>query len=265
MSMSANWQRASESIGLLFAILALVVGVYHLIEIRRASKALSTRYVGEFPHFLPEIVNLISSARRHITIFCDFPGYGDFSAPAAALDYRHVIERQIQKGLTVELLCLDSTARARYAEEQFPVSEWSNWKENPDRRARVKAFLRAHTVVDDDKICLADLLKLMEAVDRHTLQTVFLRRARELPIDMPIYFWVADGRRAVLSFPALAEKAVERGFLTSDHALVQALLEIRERYTRRGSPSAGEGEAAQSAHQEHVRPVVEPTLENAMR
>ncbi len=90
----AEW-RISEIVGLILAIVALLVGVYHLVGIRRATSdvravqdGLSTRYVGNFPFFLNKIIELISSAQHEIIVFCDYPAYADFSDPPGALAYR---------------------------------------------------------------------------------------------------------------------------------------------------------------------------------
>jgi hypothetical protein len=91
-----------ENIGLLLAIAALAVGVWHLKELRQVindareqtkeakthtvalqtqtrdleevRQSLSTRYPGQFPQYYPSIVDLLGRAKREIIIFCDFPG-----------------------------------------------------------------------------------------------------------------------------------------------------------------------------------------------
>jgi hypothetical protein len=77
-----------------------------------------------------------------------------------------------------------------------------------------------------EPVTFAQLYNTLLDLDRGMLAQVFHNRAAQLPIDMPRYFWVANGRTAVFSIPALSDEAQEHGFSTSDHALIQALLEI---------------------------------------
>src|SRR5207248_7762391 len=114
-----DWRLTTEIISLVLAVVALAIGVYHLVEIRRASKSLSTRYIGKFPFFLPQIVEVLASASHDIVIFCDFPGYGDFSDPPNALEYRQVIEKQMQRGVAVELTCMSEENRKKYSMEHL--------------------------------------------------------------------------------------------------------------------------------------------------
>jgi hypothetical protein len=229
-----DWRLAAEVVSLVLAILALAVGIYHLIEIRHASKSLSTRYLGKFPFFLPEINEVLASARNEVVIFCDFPGYGGFTDPTHALEYRQILERQIQRGLTVELTCMNEEHRRKYSSEQLTESQWEDWLKQPLNRDRAGAFVTAHVgAIIAHSITFAQLHETLENVDRSILTQVFHDRAAQLPIDMPIYFWIADGRVAVFSIPALSDEAQEYGFRTSDHALIQALLEIRLRFRRK--------------------------------
>jgi hypothetical protein len=232
---SVDWRLTTEIISLILAVVALAIGVYHLVEIRRASKSLSTRYIGKFPFFLPQIVEVLASARHEIVIFCDFPGYGDFSDPPNALEYRQVIEKQLQHGVAVELTCMSEENRKKYSTEQLTEAQWKEWLKNPVNKARATAFMSTHgaNVVDPETLTFNQLSEAMESVDRRILAQVFRDRAAQLPIDMPIYFWIADARSAVFSIPALSDEAQEYGFRTSDHALIQALLEIRQRFRRK--------------------------------
>lgn len=231
---SIDWRLTTEVLSLALALIALVIGAYHLVEIRRTSKSLSTRYIGEFPFFLPEINEVLNSAKHDIVIFCDFPGYGDFSDPPNALEYRQILETQIQRGVVVELVCMDEDKRSRYAAEQLSAAQWDNWIAQPRNRDRAMAFMSAHAGAPPSQLVTFDQLKVaMEAEDQRILARVFQNRAIQLPIDMPIYFWIADKRTAIFSIPALSDEAQEYGFRTSDRASIQALLEIRLRFRRR--------------------------------
>lgn len=240
----SDW-RLPEIAGLVLAILALLVGGYHIFEIRRATRdvrsvqgALSTRYLGNFPFFLDKIVELIRSAQIEIVMFCDFPGYADFSNPSGALTYRFELERQRQRGVKVELTCMDSDGRTKYLNEQFSASEWSEWSKDPKKHAKVLKFLESRGGVSTEGKNREELLATMETADRQLLEQVFLGKALEIPGPMPIYFWIVDRRNAIFTIPTLSDEAVEYGFATSDHALIKALLELRKRYRKASSSKA---------------------------
>lgn len=216
---------------ILLGLIALLVGAYHVYELRHVRKSISTHYLGEFPEFLPNIREIVESARHDLVIACDFPGYGDFSDPDNALKYLQALRvRQSDKKLRIEFTCLDERRRDEYMRSQFPSSEWSNWKENEQQRAQVEEFLRLNGRSKERPQTLGELFAIMTEVDRDTLRQTFLNNEIQTSQHMPIYFWVADCRRAVFSIATPTEKGVEHAFLTSDHSLIKAVLELRVRY-----------------------------------
>lgn len=239
-----NWHdfldwRIPEIIGLVVATVALVIGVYHLVEIRRAvheldelQKVASTRYLGKFPFFVDALVEMLESARNDIAILCDFPGYADFSHPSAGLRYRHVLEEKRDAGIKVTVICLDEQSRTDYLNQQFPANEWDNWKEDPAKAAMVSTFLTSRGEHRSDITTREDLFRVMHEADRQTLRQAFTTATADAQGPMPVYFWIVDGRRAVFSISTLAAGAVEHGFATADPAFIDALRELVRRYRR---------------------------------
>jgi len=251
--------RLSEIIGLVLAIIALGVGIYHLAEIRQTvgevnrvrselskqlrqsedslrqvRETLSTRYLGKFPEFLPQIVDTVQSSHDRLTIFCDFPGYGAFSDPANQTRYIHAIEeKRLKPHFSVDLTCMDYEHRHAYVNEQFASKEWDVWDRDPQKRKRVAEFCDAHGIPRKSIQTRAELITAIEGVGLETLRHTFLNSAHEVPEKLPIYFWMADDRKsAIFSIPAVSTGAVEYGFATSDRDLMNALLEVRNRYIR---------------------------------
>ena len=218
-----------EAVSLLLAIVALCLGYIHLKEIRGAAESLSTRFIGKFPFFLPDIVDVICSAKESILILCDVPAYGCFSDPHNALAYRQGLERQIQLGRRVELTCLDEERRGRQTTELLSRDDWESWKH--ENRERPQAFLSAHAHgVDLLTISRDEFIRALNEADEDILRQVFRKDVARLPIDVPIYFWIADERSAIFAIRAMAAGAFEYGFRTSDRALIQGLLDIRRRF-----------------------------------
>lgn len=72
---------------LVSAVVSLIVALYALRIAQRTDanvavtvKSISTRYIGQFPDILPEIVNALRVAHSNISILTDVPGYAIYSA-----------------------------------------------------------------------------------------------------------------------------------------------------------------------------------------
>ena len=69
------------------------------------------------------------------------------------------------------------------------------------------------------------------------LEQVFSGSVKKHTLDViPIFFWIADGREAIFSFPSI--RAGEYGFLTTDQQLIRGLLDTEELFNK-GSNDAG--------------------------
>jgi hypothetical protein len=229
-----------ERLGIILGIVALGVGLYHVMEIRRAlanlavvQSSVSTQYLGKFPRFVADIVNLVNSARDSLVVVCDYPGYGEFSVPAQALEYQQALQRKKQAGVNIDFTCLDADFRKKNIADQFSSGEWSNWQNDASKKEEALRFLRStsdHSKIDDPSTL--ELVEALHEVDERLLREPYLKSVRQIALHMPIYFWIVDGQKAIFSIPTLAPGAYEHGFITSDHALVQALLDMRDRYEK---------------------------------
>jgi hypothetical protein len=52
----------------------------------------------------------------------------------------------------------------------------------------------------------------------------------EIDSPMPIYLWIADGRKAIFSIPHFGVDPTEHGFETTNQDLVQSLKRLWHRY-----------------------------------
>lgn len=227
-----------ELIGLILGIVALGVGVYHVVEIRRAlanlrvvQSSISTQYLGEFPRFLKDIVDLVKDARHSLVIFCDYPGYGAFSDPPMALEYQQAIQRQKQANVNIDFTCLDAKTRKKNISDQFGGQDWVDWATDEEKRNKVLRFLRDRNHPNPQNATITELIDYLHALDQRLLDEPHLKHAKEIVLHMPIYFWIADKQKAIFTIPTVG-RSFEHGFLTSDHALIQALLEMYERYKK---------------------------------
>ncbi len=266
--------RFIEVIGFVVGVIAVILAVVHLREIRAQAKKLfalasemhsqvqlskddmelsktnlemlkdvlrtqSTHQLGPFPEYIEFIAECIEGAQKGVLILCDFPSYGSFSAPQDFLRYRQAIERKIEKGIPVHITYLASERRLSLIQEQFfkEEMEWKAWKDSPQHKERLAAFVLSHTdCVSPDSLSREQFFALLEEEDAQTLAT-FKRGARGahlVPTSdyIPLYCWIADGKKAVFAIPTFSEDDIEHGFSTIDPQLIDGFKGIMARYDR---------------------------------
>lgn len=207
----------------------------HTLALQEVKASLTTRYLGPFPQYMPDIIAVVGGAKEKLVICCDFPAYGRFADPTRWLEYEQAIERKIHSGIRVSLTCLDADCRVKFNSEQFSkeIGEWDDWKRSKLGEASLKELIdyygdRGETI---DTLSRERFQELLEKSDQRMLAGPFGRaERREIHDLMPIYFWLADGRSAVFSIPSFAGKVTEYGFITFDQKLISAFEEMVGRY-----------------------------------
>jgi hypothetical protein len=204
--------------------------------------SLSTRYIGEFPHYIPNLVDLIRHAHGEVLICCDFPAYGQFSDRLNWLEYSHEIQKKADLGITIRLACLSEEGRLRDHHEQFSKEEqlWDEWKKNPQVEAHLHQFLKAHkSNLEIKALTMEEFASLLEDTDKHMLDGPFgTAILEEIDGVIPMYFWLIDRIEAIFAIPSFTNRQSEYGFFTSDPRLISALVEMGEHY-RSASRSGG--------------------------
>jgi len=242
-------------VGVIVAFIALIVGIYHVYAIDKqveelrglATQAqahtnaldvlrreLPTRYIGQFPNYLQQIVDLMDRAERHIVIFCDFPAYGSFSSPRRFINYRQKLEEKLADNLPVQLTCLDRDERIKVTRKQFS-RPWDQWTRDPQHEEQLKSFLKHHGKTGD--LSGEDFISLLQEDDEVMLKTMRGAGAEVIEVnkDMPLYYWVIDNQEAIFTITVLSEEVVEYGFRTIDQQLINALSEMRQQYLQQPS------------------------------
>jgi len=227
-------------IGLFLTAIALGLSVWQTLAARtqardldKVRRSLTTRFIGEFPDYLPEIVALVKRARKEVIIFCDFPTYGYFSDHSNWLNYRHAIDDKLNQDVKVSLTCPNKRRRLEFNKEQFAKEgeKWEAWRQEKKTIERLRMILPSHTEIAD--LTRDGFLKILENADQKMLKETFARAEKhEIDIFMPTFFWIADSNEAIFTFSTYSEDASEYGFYTLDQKLISALKNIRERYHR---------------------------------
>lgn len=208
---------------------------------------IATRYVGRFPDFLGEIIDVIGKAEKELTIFCDLPAYGVVSTPKNFNRYMEAIEAKLRDDeIELHMVHLGKTARRAGLDIQFG-SDWSETKKQKPVIAFVKACRRKIDSITQDQFFDLVELEQEKALER------FIHAARGKRLDatqteaiMPLYYWIADRKAAVFALSQFRRGIHEAGFRTRSENLIDAMLGIRERYAEQAQ--VGPPSPARSAH-----------------
>jgi hypothetical protein len=253
---------ALELFGLVLGIVALALAIWHLREIKGISRethrqqeeagrqttelhsladrleeirgSLSTRYIGEFPHYISDLAHLIGRAEENILICCDIPAYGHFSDRQNWVEYSYEIQKKANDGITIQLACFSEQGRLRNHYEQFSTDEqlWNQWKRDPKAKEHLNQFLKSHkSKVEIEALTMMQFANLLEETDKQMLNGPFVNATLyEIDGYIPMYFWLVDKNEAIFAIPSFTNTQSEYGFRTSDPKLISALVEMGEHY-----------------------------------
>ena len=166
------------------SVVALAMAVWQVKDTRLVRESLSTRFIGEFPDYLPELARVLDKAQSEIVIVCDFPSYGRFSKSEASLAYSHVIEKKIEAGVRVLFVCMTPEARMAFSRKQFfdkPPSdrEWQAKRRMPKFQIKVQALLkRRNPEADLSALTFDAFVAMLEQDDLDALAKTFKSIAR---------------------------------------------------------------------------------------
>lgn len=236
-------QMIATVIGMTFTIIALTLALIQLRDARiqtsnlvRIRESLSTRYIAQFPEYVPAIVELFEQARTEILIVCDVPTYGFLSDRTTWLKYRQALETKIENDVIVKIECLSESRMTDLVNEQFNLSaeDFTEWKNVDTNREKLEAFLRYdYPSWTLSELALDDFLGLVASYAARTTEASFAGAlVQELNFNMPLYFWIVDRTQAIFAIPTFAQRdfGFTYGFYTSDTRLVGALLALAELY-----------------------------------
>jgi hypothetical protein len=131
-------------------------------------------------------------------------------------------------------LTVMSDARLRIYTPKFVADETQPLEIRSERQKDVANFLQSVAGMKPKDAEKANVAAFIEA--RVNYEHATLARLRETVSDpcfvdeeFSVYYWIADGDRAIFSLPALSRNAIEYGFETSDRALIAALSDLGHR------------------------------------
>ena len=190
---------------------------------------MSTKPLGLFPAFLSPIEELISSARTSIRIVSPIPAPGIITVPTTWDRLRATMESKARSGVDVRFVSCERPVRSAQFDRQFERDK-AAWVDVYPKKFR--NFVAYHAPqIGARLVSPAELRELVLDVEERLLaQWGSLMKVRLISEGTPVWFWVADGRSAIVAIGN--SSATGSAFYTQDASLVSALLALFERYEK---------------------------------
>lgn len=255
MPLCASLEALGFSLGLLALLVSIVAIPIALREGRKQIRALNgvrrrleaavgnlrgeveTHYIGKFPDFMPDIIDVLRGAEKDVTIFCDLPAYGVVSNPRCFQKYMRAIEERAED-VPVRMLHLNAQGR----EVNLRIQAGDEWSIDGSG----VAFAQSAGATPD-----IDRGEFLNLVEREQVKALARFKdadvvTNETDLLMPLYFWIADQKRAVFALTQFDPEAHEAGFVTASPNLIAAMRGIFERYQAAGGASSAKSPTSTS-------------------
>jgi hypothetical protein len=248
---------------LALAIVTLVSLIFALFtgwQNRRASvqlneilNSLSTRFLGEYPKHIPEIVEALPKARSSVKILCDAPAYGAYANSELHLRYVNVIEELDQRrDVEVTMIYPERGVQDRIDELYFEAVAGRFDKHDQSEQERCRLFWLRHGPRnaekapnessesapalrnEDGSLNVGWILEEMQRVDQRFVEGI--RHATKIALGdealLHVQAWIIDDQVAIFTFAnALVGEDSERSFdrngqhcfHTTDKRLIESL------------------------------------------
>jgi hypothetical protein len=206
-----------------FQIFEKVKGLEQLSEI--ISESITTRYVGNFPDNMNEMIKLIPSTQKKLFIVCDVPAFGHFSNPEGFRQYSLALQTLLNRTShkpEIILVNYDLKRRISNSASQFkmPVNElldndayknyFNYWGE--DRKEPKVENL-------EDFCIWLDIRHQKFQADLEEKGAKVYETSR----DLRAFVWIVDDREAIFSFYNYGSENREVSFRTNDKRLIESL------------------------------------------
>jgi hypothetical protein len=169
--------------GLLLTIVALMLAIKQYRDAKSQtskllsiSDALSTKYLGRFPEYFPELARIITRAKHEILILSIFPTHGVFRAPENWLHVKHAIESALSRKVHVSCVFSNPANRRAFLENQFAKEklDWANWKAQSEYVGRLKQLKQRIKGSDDiQNLTFEEFLDLWESACVEALRSTY--------------------------------------------------------------------------------------------
>ena len=228
-------------IALFLTVAALALAIWQTLLAHRQTKdlsfisnALSTRYLGTFPEYFPQLNDLIKSAKHELLILSTIPAHGAFSDHEGWLKEKHALEIALNHKVRIACIFADALKRQENRNNQFrdAIANWSAWRSDPTNATRLQHIVEKF----DDSGSIQELtverfFNLLEKASIEELKTTYRgAEVTEINSRPPLHMWVADGDKAIFVISTTRRSHIAQAFWTTDARLINALVDMHQEY-----------------------------------
>lgn len=223
-----------------------------LDKTQAVADSLSTKFIADFPGYLPKVGRLITDSKYTIRIMGIVPSHGEYSNPKHWHDISKAITDKIEDNTdnsSFEAILVYSAyeqalrAFKTHHRELEDPEKWRFWKQEEKASGRLDRYLYkyedlASDIADDlSNLSLDRYLRLRIDGDRRAISQTYKGFKRQIcPEVLPMFCWIADGHKESQQaiFSIRAEDATGHykgaGVVTSDPSIIDALITTFDYY-----------------------------------
>jgi hypothetical protein len=205
-----------------------------LQQLANITSSIQTSYVGEFPHNMDEIMNVVNNVSEHgeLDIMTDFAGYAIYSRNAAYQNYFNALIHDRQRKVAIKMLVYDQELADVALRIQFKQSDFLE-----EKKTGFRGFFENHppTPVNYEEFVTL-ILKLQDhAVGAMCDNGIEVRRVPKSQKYL-FFLWGNNSPQAVFAFRNEAAKNRELSFRSVDRSLIEVFKTVFDQAWENADP-----------------------------
>jgi hypothetical protein len=195
------------------------------------AKSMSTRFVGNFPLNMSEIVDVVSKTDARLDIMCDVAAYGHYSQPTLFANYRNHIQAKRSANIDVRLIVYANDIYERLLSERFAEAKFEDEKKS----ARLNLFFKSnpqHNLPETHADFLAALRQEQLSILRSFMNSGV--KVKTVTDTRLLSMWLEDDEDVVFGFQNPIDTTKEVSFRSRDGNLIKVMHDVFEEAWSRG-------------------------------
>jgi hypothetical protein len=232
LKLSKFLENKFEIAGFVLAVVAIVFASKQFMDAHEHSRkmeeiasSMSTRYVGDFPKNLDDIVEVAGLADREILVLANFVDYGHYSKPESFERFLEKLHSALSRNVAVRFLVYNDALAAEILEKRFPEDQFGEESQTTRFRNFFATYYKGIRKPDNHK----DFLGVLRRKRREVAMDLFDHGAKisTLSKQEQVFFWLEDSEDTVFSFENVGS-GDPLCFRTRDAKLIETFSEMFE-------------------------------------
>ncbi len=235
--MSPELLHLIEIVGAILSVVAMILAIITEGKVKRIyrsaeriAESVSTKYVGKFPENMEDIIKLISSTRRYLTIVCDVPSYGHFSNPQGFVQYSQAIRNLLIPRIKPKISIITYSHEKRLENSANQFNKTYNEIINSDTYNNYFEYHKGSENIKPPKEKTKEAFcNWLEEKHCNFILDLYNTGVHVYESSVPLraFVWISDDS-AIFSFYNYGTDVREVSFRTNDQTLIGILGEIAE-------------------------------------